>query len=381
MTEKELREIKRRFSPDKCNISRIVGCFVNSNKQIIARITQPIGMAESTVNEMLLAVMKRALSGSMGINLTDVLFSTQQVLESEEHKLLMTLRDSELKDGEALEKFYSRVAESVPIEGNFVILLANDIYDVFSRRSDGEMGDSTQRFSYLVCAVCPVKDAPEALTFRESDSLFHSMGGAATLSSPEIGFMFPAFDGRATNIYGALYYTKSTANKYPEFTERVFGCEAPMPPKAQMEVFSDMLSDALSEECSLSVVSRVQDRIGEMIEQHKESKDPEPLMLTKSSVKTLLSECGVEDEKLEAIGEAMDESFGVNAALSPKTVISTKKFELTMPEVSVKVTPEYKDNVTARIIDGQKYLMIKVTGEVQVNGITLSLDTEPDGEE
>jgi len=381
MTEKELREIKRRFSPEKCNISRIVGCFVNSNKQIIARITQPIGMAESTVNEMLLAVMKRALSGSMGINLTDVLFSTQQVLESEEHKLLMTLRDSELKDGEALEKFYSRVAESVPIEGNFVILLANDIYDVFSRRSDGEMGDSTQRFSYLVCAVCPVKDAPEALTFRESDSLFHSMGGAATLSSPEIGFMFPAFDGRATNIYGALYYTKSTANKYPEFTERVFGCEAPMPPKAQMEVFSDMLSDALSEECSLSVVSRVQDRIGEMIEQHKESKDPEPLLLTKSSVKTLLSECGVEDEKLEAIGEAMDEGFGVNAALSPKTVISTKKFELTMPEVSVKVTPEYKDNVTTRIIDGQKYLMIKVTGEVQVNGITLSLDTEPDGEE
>ena len=75
MTEKELREIKRRLSPEKCNIPRIVGCFVNSNKQIISRITQPIGMAESTVNEMLLAVMKKALSGSMGINLTDLRFS------------------------------------------------------------------------------------------------------------------------------------------------------------------------------------------------------------------------------------------------------------------------------------------------------------------
>ena len=39
MTEKELREIKRRFRPEKSNIPRIVGCFVNENKEIIARIS------------------------------------------------------------------------------------------------------------------------------------------------------------------------------------------------------------------------------------------------------------------------------------------------------------------------------------------------------
>jgi hypothetical protein len=97
-------------------------------------------------------------------------------------------------------------------------------------------------------------------------------------------------------------------------------------------------------------------------------------VLTKAGVKTLLSECGVDDEKIEKFGEAMDGEFGVNAELSPKTVMPVKKFEVKMPEVSVKVSPEYKDAVSTRTINGVKYLMIKVTGEVQVNGITVAVD-------
>ena len=62
MTEKELREIKRRFRPEHSNIPRIVGCFVNSNKQILYRISQPMTLGDSTVSEMLLGVMKKTLS-------------------------------------------------------------------------------------------------------------------------------------------------------------------------------------------------------------------------------------------------------------------------------------------------------------------------------
>ena len=65
MTEKELREIKRRFRPEKNNIPKIVGCFVNSNKEIIARISQFIGTSDSVVSEKLLGVMKKTLSGTL----------------------------------------------------------------------------------------------------------------------------------------------------------------------------------------------------------------------------------------------------------------------------------------------------------------------------
>ena len=375
MTERELREIKRHLRPDRCNIGRVVGCFVNSSKQIVARISQSLALGDSVVSERLIGVLKKTLSGSLGSSLNQIDFSTRQVAESEEHKLLMALRNSGLSDAGLLESFYQRVTESVEFEGNYIILLANDVYDVMTKHSDGEAGESSERFSYLICAVCPLKDSPEALTFKEADSLFHTTGAGGVLGGPELGFTFPAFDGRSTNIYGALYYTRSGSESYPEFARRVLDSKAPMPPKHQRAAFCEELHTALSEECDLGLVKAVQATVAELIESHKESRDPEPLMLTKHTVRDVLVNCGVDNERAEKLGEAMDADFGVGAAVSPKNIVSTTKFEVTMPEVKINISPDKRDLVSVRDMGGEKFLMIKVTGPVEVNGINISLDS------
>ncbi len=376
MTEKELREIKRRFRPEKSNIPKIVGCFVNGNKQIISRISQSIGVSDSVVSEKLLGVMKKTLSGSLGTNLTDISFSTKQVSESEEHKLLMGLVKSRLSDVDLLEQFYTRVTESLNFDSNYVILLANDVYDVFSYGKDGEESGSSEVFSYVICAVCPVKSMPETLSFKEADSLFHALSASALLASPELGFMFPAFDDRKTNIYNALYYTRSISENYKDFTQNVFASEPKMTPKMQKATFNGCLSDVLADECSFEVVRSVHAQIGEMIESHKESRDPEPLMITKETVKTVLAGCGIGDEKIEQLDKSFDENFGKNAELSPKNIVSVKKFEVTTPEVSIKVDPEHRDLVSTQVINNVKYVMIRVDGGVEVNGINITIDGE-----
>lgn len=374
MTEKELREIKRRFRPEKSNVPRIVGCFVNGNGEIISKISQSLALEDTLLNEKLLSVMKKTLSGSLGTNLTDISFSTKQVLESEEHKLLMKMYKSRLEDAEALDEFYARVRESVKFDGNYVILLASDVYDVFSYGKDGEEGESTEQFTYVVCAICPVKNPTEALTFREADSLFHLFSPTAVLSAPELGFMFPTFDDRKTNIYNALYYTRSLSENYPEFTSRIFAAEAKMPPASQKAAFSECLADALGEECSFDVIRSVHTQIDEMIAEKKETKDPEPLVITKATVKNLLEGCGIGEEKIERVGEAFDESFGKNAELSPKNIVTANKFNLETAEVKIKVDPEHRDIITTQIINDVKYLMIRVTGGVSVNGINVKIE-------
>ncbi len=377
MTERELREIKRRFRPEKSNIPKIVGCFVNGAGVIISKISQPIGLtSDNILSEKLLGVMKKTLSGTLGSNLADISFSTKQVTESDEHSLLMTLVKSRLSDEEALDKLYTRITESVKFESNYVILLASDVYDVVSHSADalGESLESSEQFSYIVCAVCPVKSMPEALSFKEADSLFHTVTASALLSSVDLGFMFPAFDDRKTNIYNALYYTRDLAASYPEFTERIFGCESPMPPKLQQSTFGGCLAGALSEECSLDVVREVHSQIAEMIESHKESRDPEPLMITKETVKSVLRSSGVDEEKVEKLGETMDECFGVNAELAPKNIVKVRQFEVKTPEVTVKVSPEHRDLVTTQTVNGVKYVMIRVDGGVEVNGINVSIE-------
>ena len=52
MNQNELREIRRRFRPDKDNISRIYGCYVNAAKEIVTRIDISLGLMEQEEREM-----------------------------------------------------------------------------------------------------------------------------------------------------------------------------------------------------------------------------------------------------------------------------------------------------------------------------------------
>ena len=106
MTEKEIAEIRRRFRADKSNISHVCGCFVNEKKEIISEFDQSLGMMPEDDAEAMLKILKKTLSGTVGRNLFDVEFSTQQVLESEEHKLLSELRHTQLRDTELVHALY-----------------------------------------------------------------------------------------------------------------------------------------------------------------------------------------------------------------------------------------------------------------------------------
>ncbi len=92
MNEKEISEIRRRFRPDRSGISHIRGCYVNENREIVSQFDQSLGLMSQEESEKLLAILRRTLSGTLGKNLADITFSTQQVVDSEEHRLLMALQ-------------------------------------------------------------------------------------------------------------------------------------------------------------------------------------------------------------------------------------------------------------------------------------------------
>ena len=140
MNEKEIAEIRRRFRPDKTNISKIRGCYVNESHEIISEFYESLGLLAPEQTEDILSRLKKTLSGTVGKNLVDMEFSTQQVLESEEHKLLSTLRKTSLSDDATVKEFYEKVRTSLTIEGAYLILLASDTYDVPSYSKDGEEG-------------------------------------------------------------------------------------------------------------------------------------------------------------------------------------------------------------------------------------------------
>ena len=157
MNEKEVAEIRRRFQPEKSAINSVTGCYVNAQGEVVSRFSQSLASAPQEEVESVLSVLKRSLSGSLGKQLNDIVFETSQVVDSDEHRLLMALRDSGLKDEGIVDAFCQRVIESLDAEGPYLILLAYDKYDVPYRMKDGAPNPdgSSEVYSYCVCAVCP----------------------------------------------------------------------------------------------------------------------------------------------------------------------------------------------------------------------------------
>ncbi len=375
MNEKEVAELRRRLKPEKNAITHVRGCYVNENREIISQFDQSLGLMSQTETEMILNTLRKTLSGGLGKNLTDLSFATGQVVDSDEHRLLMALRDSSLADENAVQALFQRAIAALSLEGNYLILLARDAYDVPFRSSDGtDQGDAASEvYSYILCAICPVKMTKPALSYRAEQNQFCHLPVDWVVSPPEVGFLFPAFNDRASDIYGALYYARDAADNQQSFIDAVFRVDPPMPPAAQKETFEAILSASLDDECSYEVVQAVQDTFCGLIAEHKESKEPEPLAVSKGAVKQVLSACGVSDAKATAFEFKYADEFGGDTMLSPKNLVDTHQLEIRTPDVTIHLSPERSDLVETRIIDGSKYILIRADEGVEVNGVNIRI--------
>lgn len=374
MNIKEIGEIRRHIRRDRSNMTAIYGCYVNDNKEIVSEFRSSTGMMSENEGDKYFALLRKTLSGTIGKHLIDISFRTSQVADSPEHKLLMDLRQSRLSDESLRMEFYQKVIASVSLDQGYLILLGCDTYDVPFKSKDGSTDhDSQEAYQFLLCAICPVKMTKATLHYVPEEKLFHDGGITNVVGNPELGFLFPAFDGRATNIYNALYYTHSVKLSQDAFVDTLFNTPIPKPAETQKKSFETILSNALAEECSMDVVQTVHEQLSQRIELHKESKVADPLLLSKEDVKDVLLGCGISEPHLAKFSVEYDEAFGTDADVHPKNIIDEKKFEVKTPDVSIKVAPDRTDLIETRIIGGIKYILINAQENVEVNGVSIHI--------
>ena len=374
MNEKEVGELRRRQRRDRSNMTAIYGCYVNENKEIISQFRQSTALMPENESDKYFGMIRKVLSGSLGRNLIDITFRTTQVAGSPEHKMLMDLR-TDLKDDELRDAFYKKIIDTIVLEGNYLILIGCDSYDVpFKSKDDATQSDnSDENFTYILCAVCPVKQTKATLHYVPEEKVFHDGAMLQQVSAPAIGFLFPAFDGRATNIYNALYYTRDVKQNQDTLVEALFNVSVPKPAEEQKRSFEALLSNSLGDDCDMEVIQTVHDELRQRIEMHKESKIPEPLTVAKGDVREVLSSSGVAQEHIAKFSVDFDEVFGHDARVHPKNIIDHKKFQIKTPDVSIKVAPERSDLIETRVIGGVKYIMICADENVEVNGVSIHI--------
>ncbi len=438
MTKQDISEIKKLFTPRNCSITRICGCYVDGEKNKKAELKQAFLALPEEEMFKYFEILRKVLSGTLGKNLLTLDFplalemagmtapekgsskispdaaaeggplsdtsesdgSLPDTAESgsilphaalpdaagpdapsNTHEFLMRLKDSKLKDEALLEEYYDRIIENYEYVGNYLILIVHDVYDVPGRTTDGiDMDDASDEiYEYILSCICPVELSKPGLSYDAEENTFHNRNRDWVVSLPETGFLFPAFNDRGTDIHSVLYYSKNPEELREAFVEQLLGCPLPMSAESQKETFQSLIEDTLGEDCGIEMVKNIHDRFTELAEEHKEA--PEPVVLDKNEVKTILADSGVANEKLSEFDRHYDETAGENASLLMSNVMNTRSFEVKTPDVVIKVSPDRTDLIETRTIDGRECLVIALDGSILVNGIAVRTVSENEEDE
>ena len=392
MTKRDISELKKLLTPKNCSITRICGCYVDGEKNKKTELKQAFLALPEEEMFKYFEILRKVLSGTLGRNLLTLEFplaaelaghtgpddmaagetaEENAVAEENAHDFLLRLRDSKLKDDALLEEYYDKIIANYEYVGNYLILVVHDIYDVPGRTSDGiDMEDASDEiYEYILSCICPVELSKPGLSYDAAENTFRNRTRDWVVSLPDMGFLFPAFQDRCTDIHSLLYYSKNPEELKEGFAEQLLGCSLPLSAGSQKETFQALIENTLGEDCDIQAVKSIHEKITELAQEHKE--EPEPLVLDKNEVKTILAGSGVANDRLADFDRQYDETAGESTSLLMNNIISSRSFEVKTPDIMIKVNPERTDLIETRRLDGRDCLVIELSGVVVVNGITV----------
>lgn len=328
MRKKDILELKKRYKKNHCSFTKMCGCYVNSEKNILLNFRETFLNLDEDDYYKYLEIAKKVLSGTIGNNILELNFPLNENLENEKQLFLTQLKKSELKDDDLLQKFYESIIDSYDYAGNFLILVFYDAYDVITKTTDNaKLDESEEVYKYILCAICPVSLSKPGLRYFEEEHKIKARIRDWVVESPTLGFVFPAFIDRSADVNSVMYYTKDKKNPHHEIMEEALGCTSRQTAAIQKETFEAIIKGSVStvEEKADKIFMDIQENLNTIIDEYNEiydDTDSEPITLTKETVQELLIESGVPEEVTTKIQESYVESFGNDLPLAENLIDS-----------------------------------------------------------
>lgn len=325
MLKTDIAEIKRRLKKDKCMPRKITGCCVSTNKEILSTFQTFFGNVEEVDQVKYLEIAAKVLGGKMNNNNLELSFPLEAEAEGGCQYDLIQVRDCDFDDESVMNAFYKKIIDSYTTQAEYVIFLFHDVYDVIDKTTDGlKVDESTSTYNYLVCAICPLEAAKPGLIYSHSEQMIKARIQDWVVTEPEIGFVFPAFTDRETDIHSVLYHVKDTENTQDDFVHAVLGCDRIQTSDDKKEVFAQIITEAFAEDENANpgrILYDITESLKDMIEVKTDVQDPETGMVTGTKtekndmevseviIKAALEENEIAEEKIEVIKTAFAEEI------------------------------------------------------------------------
>ncbi|MBR6395330.1 MAG: DUF4317 domain-containing protein [Lachnospiraceae bacterium] len=417
MNESDVMELRKRFKKDT-SISRMAGCYVDSNKQKVLKLNEVFLNLEADEFYKFLEIAKKTLGGTPGNNILELDYERDQEAPGGRQQFLMGLRESNLTNEDLLDRLYDLVIENYSYVGNYLILVFHDTYDIMKRTSDNnKLDESEEVYDYLLVSVCPVELSKAGLGYREDE---HRIGARVrdwVVGVPEIGFLFPAFNDHSADIHKVDYFIKDPKDSHAEFAEGVLGCGSKRTNTEKREAFKSIVKKVFSdsEDKAEDVFADIQESFSVRVNAGEDEEEfAAPIVLDDAVMDEILVENGIEGDEARNIKEVVktefeDEMPTLDVLLDEKLVRAnakekekkelvkevcalkeeikkneeekaeiaevTTKSDLAEFEVILSVKPEKTDSIRTEMIDGKKCIVIPMSENehVKINGVRTEL--------
>ena len=355
MKTKELSEIKKTLHIKKTYISRIAGCYIDGEKNMRCEIKDAFWSLEEDERLKYLELFKKGLTGKQDKNLYDLSVDT----DSKPTQLLKKLVDSELKDEELLREFYTSVIEHYKTSENYYVVLAYGAYDIPSKVQD----DSEYVYSHIICMVCPMYNSESRLGYQNNTICRANRN--LLVENPKLGFIYPSFNDRNTDINNVWLYIKKETDMDESFVENILGSVKTdvISSKKKVEKFSEVLNEKIGKDLGYETVSAICTNLHENVVQ---SEDKEEYTLDVPETTHLLVQSGIQKE----VAEEVAKEFKEQAKSVKGCVIDNKSLKIKAGDVSITAPMDKSDYISVQDVDGKKSIVITLTdSEIIVNGI------------
>jgi len=370
MNNSEILELKKRLKFSDDASFKIESCYIiGSEKRIQSRQNTYLTNLEESDRHKYIEILKKGLSGVLNRNLLNLSF--KRSMEGEDaQKYLISLRDSALSDEGCMDKMYEKIMENYSTVGNYLVITLYDAYDVPREGTDGfSQGESEEVFRYFYTCICPVNLAKAALSYHEEENVIAARIRDWVVEMPDVGFLFPAFNDRSSDVNSLLYYCKDPLMIRPEIISDCLGCEEELTSVAETKMFKNIIEDVINEVPeydTLQIVRSVQDNLADMLENKVYSYEP---TIDKKETARLLRDSGIKEEHLPIVEEKFEKEVGEGGYLHPERIKEKGKLEVKGDNVKISVKTEASSLVEIRMIDGRKCLVVPIDSDMEVNGI------------
>lgn len=358
--KKELYEIKRQMRIENCGISKITVYIVDSERNCRLEFKKTFLNLPEEEQFKYFDIFRSVLSGKPGRKMFQLDFKCK---ERAAH--LLDIVASGLQDDEIRQIFLEEIADFVGVSNKTytLILIASGVYDVPKIAKDGaDLDESEEVYRYMIGCLCPVNLSQAGLSYKPDLADVQERTRDWVVSVPTQGFLYPAFTDRSSDPEHVWYYSKHPNNPDEGLISEVLKCHLPQTPIKQQEVFRESLN-AVNRKVSLEQAKDIYHSLGDIQEIKMDMTDKR---LKASEMENLLRGIGIDPDTAAESTKEYDK-----AEIDPENIVNTKRFEIGLSDAHITVAADRTDLVTTRMIDGEKYILIKADGDICANGIFL----------